>query len=73
MIEFTWRGFDWTVKRSNSGRFIYRETKHFGGPWYDVELTLANKSIDLTFRRNLRYAIEQIERDEANENRIPLE
>jgi hypothetical protein len=54
---FNWKGFTWEVATTKSGSFVYRDAAHRGGPWSLCSSTIANKSIDSTFRRLLNSAV----------------
>jgi hypothetical protein len=55
---FNWRGFAWEVTTTKSGDFVYRDAAHIGGPWSLCSSTIANKSVNSTFRRLLKKAAE---------------
>ena len=54
MQEFTFRNIAFWVKRNDNGELVYRDRKHFGGPWTNVEKTLACTAYDIAFRRKLK-------------------
>lgn len=57
---FVWAGIKFDVRRSpSSGRWVYRDAAHLGGPWTDACAVLANTSIKASFRRALKDAIRQ--------------
>jgi len=55
MTEFTFKGIVFVVKLV-SGNAVYRDKRHLGGPWSNVQLTLDNSSVDSTFKNRLRNA-----------------
>jgi hypothetical protein len=51
-VTFNHKKWFWTVRLSN-GEAIYRQSDHPEGPWFLVDETLKNPSIDLDFRHKL--------------------
>ena len=54
--EFVWKNITWIVRLNDES---YRDKAHIGGPWSSVSQTLGNKSIDVSFRRALKKAMEK--------------
>ncbi len=55
---FRFKGVVFKVKQNTSGKFVYRDYAHLGGPWSDAAAAIANTSLDITFRKELKRAIE---------------
>jgi hypothetical protein len=57
-VRFIFKSMTFIVKKSTkTGKIVFREEKHLGGPWSDAQSYADNKSLDPIFRRQLRSAI----------------
>lgn len=61
MAEFVWKNIRFVVKINHfDGSMVYKDAAHLGGQWSDAQRSIDNKSLDATFRRRLKAAMEDL-------------
>jgi hypothetical protein len=61
-VRFVHAAVEYSVLCHN-GRYLWRESKHFGGVWQDASKTIINKSISWSFRQLLINAMAKVTED----------